>query len=138
MSVNGKIDKNNAITSMVSFLKPEFAHWKPILTKGIEKCASDANNDTFKSLDGEQTTSSSEEVTEKVQCSKRSGYFLACVGGQMFQNCPSDVWTNTTKCVEYKGVVNKCNVYLPPPSHHHHHHHHHHPGSNETNDVTKN
>lgn len=109
-------------------LKPEFAHWKPILTKGIEKCANDANNDTYKTMEGAKKRNGTHDGREK--CSKRSGYFLACVGGQMFQNCPSDLWKNTTKCGDFKGVVQKCNAYFPPPPHHQHHHqhndHHHH------------
>lgn len=127
---------------MVALLQPEYAQWKPVLTKGIEKCANDANNDTYLSLD--EDDSSSEEDTTRVKCSKRSGYFLACVGGQLYQNCPSDVWTNTTRCEINKAIVQKCNVFLPPPPHRHHHHgkhhHHHHdcPWRNDGNETTTN
>uniref|UniRef100_A0A336KVN0 CSON014968 protein n=1 Tax=Culicoides sonorensis TaxID=179676 RepID=A0A336KVN0_CULSO len=133
ISLNGKIEAESAVTSMVSMLSPEFAEWKDILTKGIQRCAILANNDTYKQLDAEEPENPMEIGRE--QCTKRSGYFLACVGGQMYLNCPSDIWNNTTTCSEYKAVVQKCNVYLPPPPHghgHHHHHHHHHPNEDET------
>lgn len=91
--------------------------WTSIVDPAFKKClaaAKEANSQSQKT------------------CKAGPAEYMKCFTRELFFNCPSDIWTSSQGCTEFKDKLEKCPNLMPfpprhhhPPHHHQHHHHHH-------------
>ncbi|XP_065221854.1 uncharacterized protein LOC135846593 [Planococcus citri] len=90
--------------------------WASIVDPAFKKClaaAKEANSQSQKT------------------CKAGPAEYMKCFTRELFFNCPSDIWTTSPACTEFKEKLEKCPNLMPFPPHrphhhgHHHHHHHH-------------
>lgn len=86
--------------------------WSSIVEPAFKKCLAAAK----------EANSQSQKV-----CKPGPAEFIKCLSRELFFNCPSDIWTSSPECTEFKDKLEKCPNLMPFPPHRPHHQHHHRP-----------
>nr|AXS78208.1 odorant-binding protein 23 [Adelphocoris lineolatus] len=101
LTTDGELNKD-AIKAQV--VKSFTGDWAKLASDIADKCLASAKG----------------EVTSTATCKSGAGQFIYCFRRNLFLQCPSSSWTETTDCAAAKARITKCPNAKIPMGHHRH------------------
>nr|ANA10241.1 odorant-binding protein 31 [Adelphocoris suturalis] len=101
LTTDGELNKD-AIKAQV--VKSFTGDWAKLASDTADKCLASAKG----------------EVTATATCKSGAGQFIYCFRRNLFLQCPSSSWTETTDCAAAKARITKCPNAKIPMGHHRH------------------
>ncbi len=102
---NGKVNMKT-VENLISTNLSNDTDWQKIATEAATFCNDEANKKS-----SEFTAAAEEKQDGKESCSPYASFFMKCLFGYNFANCPDSKFDATNeKCVEMKSYFKKCSV----------------------------